>query len=611
MPSRLHSVRGRLFLLIAALLVPALGIIAALSWEAFRTQRATVRAELINTARAVAGLVDTEVARSSAMLDTFSGARSLRDGDWATLDQTARRVLTDSKRWLVVVGMDGRQVINTRLPRGAAIPNVALDPAYVAAMQSGQTYVSNLVHGPAAQALVVHVGRPVRHENGTLYGLSIVMVPDALREALEVQRFAPDGVLSIVDRTGRIIVRNPYRSEFIGKPATSDMVRAINERDEGVGESVTLEGIPVITAFMRARCGWSVLIGSPKAKVTAASRRLLAIGLGSAFAVTAAAMAMAMWIARAVVRSVDGLAQEAEQLARGETPAARPDELQEIATVALAMRRMAATRSDAEGQLREARDRLREYAQELERKVDERTASLREAVAQMEEFSYTVSHDLRGPLRAMTTYATVLLEDYAPSLDPQAQEYLQRIVRASERMNRLTSDLLTYSRVARADLQRAPVNLEPIVRGALDHYGELSPRVADVTLVTPMQPVLAHEPALAQALTNLLTNAAKFVRPGERPRITVRTERRGPRVRVWVEDNGIGIPAGHQEKLFRIFERTPAAVKYDGTGVGLAIVRKIVEKTGGACGVESDGTTGSRFWIELESADAVAVVPQE
>jgi signal transduction histidine kinase len=138
--------------------------------------------------------------------------------------------------------------------------------------------------------------------------------------------------------------------------------------------------------------------------------------------------------------------------------------------------------------------------------------------------------------------------------------------------------------------------------------GPLNPGLADIIVVSPMHPMLAHEPSIAQAMANLLTNAAKFVKPGERPRITIRTEKRDHRVRIWVEDQGIGIPLKEQVKLFRIFERTLGARSYQGTGVGLAIVRKAIEKMGGSCGVESDGTTGSRFWIEL---DAVLSAPKQ
>jgi signal transduction histidine kinase len=599
---RIRSVRGGLFLLIAALVVPAFGIVAVLSWEAYRNQQAAVRTELLNTARAVAGLVDTEIDRARAMLETIAATRAMHEKDWAGLDSMARRILPDDRRWLVIVDMQGRQIVNSRLPLGSALPHLELDPTYVATLGAGRDFVSDLVFGPAAQGLVVHIGRPFVDERGELHGISIVAVPDAWGASLDVRRFAPGGIVTIIDRTGKIIARNPNDREFVGRSATADMVQVTQRQAEGVGESVTLEGIPVLTAFAHAKCGWSVLIGTPKARLLASTQRLFFLGLGSALGVAALAVGLALVIARAVVRSVEGLARDAERLARGETPASPESGLAEIHIISRAMQQMAATRMEAEVQLREARDRLRDYAEELERKVEDRTASLRDAMAQMEEFSYTVSHDLRGPLRAMNGYANVLLEEHGANLGAEARDFLRRILRASERMNQLTTDLLNYSRVARADLPRERVALEPLLRGILDHYAELAPAAADITLATPLDDVLGHETSLTQALANLLTNAAKFVRPGERPHITVRTERRGERVRVWVEDEGIGVDVRYQHRLFRMFERAHVDRGYDGTGVGLAIVRKVVEKSGGTCGVESDGRSGSRFWIELPAA---------
>ncbi len=251
-------------------------------------------------------------------------------------------------------------------------------------------------------------------------------------------------------------------------------------------------------------------------------------------------------------------------------------------------------------ELRRAQEQLEQHAAELERRVAERTASLREAIAQMEEFSYSVSHDLRAPLRAMNAYAGALVEDYGPQLDDTARGYLERIQRSSRRMERLTHDVLTYSRIARTEVHLVSLPLAPLLHDLVLHYAELHAPATRVELVEPLEPVRGQEVLLGQCLGNLLTNAAKFVAPGVAPHIRVRTELRGTdRVRVWIEDNGIGIDPRQQARLFRVFERVPTKHGYEGTGIGLAIVRKAVEKMSGACGVESDGRTGSRFWIEL------------
>jgi signal transduction histidine kinase len=151
-------------------------------------------------------------------------------------------------------------------------------------------------------------------------------------------------------------------------------------------------------------------------------------------------------------------------------------------------------------------------------------------------------------------------------------------------------------------VEHAPIDLEVLLRDVVMQYRELQAPAACVEICAPLLAVSGHESSLGQCCANLMTNAAKFVAPGVQPRIRVRTEARGQRVRVWIEDNGIGIAPEYQARLFRVFERVPTPHAYDGTGIGLAIVRKAVEKMGGSCGVVSDGRTGSRFWIELAKA---------
>jgi signal transduction histidine kinase len=235
----------------------------------------------------------------------------------------------------------------------------------------------------------------------------------------------------------------------------------------------------------------------------------------------------------------------------------------------------------------------------LERRVAERTTELSDTNEQLEAFVYTIAHDLRAPLRAMQAFATLLLNDYASSLDATAQNYAERIVRASERMDKLVIDLLAYGRTARTQLTLGPVPVEAAWRSALAQYEEtIARRNARVEMVSPLPHVLAHEVTLSQVLANLLSNALKFAKPGERPHVRIRAEINGTMTRLWVEDDGIGIAPEHHERVFRIFERLNGTA-YTGTGIGLSIVRKGVERMNGRVGLRSAPGQGTSFWIEL------------
>ncbi|HEX4265567.1 MAG TPA: PAS domain S-box protein [Verrucomicrobiae bacterium] len=246
----------------------------------------------------------------------------------------------------------------------------------------------------------------------------------------------------------------------------------------------------------------------------------------------------------------------------------------------------------------------RRAGENLERTVNERTASLREAIAQMEEFSYSVSHDLRAPVRAMQCYAEVLMEDYGTQLDEQAKKYLERIIQGGSRMDRLIQDILTYSRLSRREIQLHPISLDKLTREIVRQYLDLSSSSqADICVEGKLLSVIGHEASLSQAISNLLNNAVKFVTPGTTPKVRLSTERRNGDVRLWIDDNGIGIKPEYQHRLFSVFERVHPEKNYEGTGIGLAIVRKAAERMGGKVGVESDGINGSKFWIQLPAAE--------
>jgi signal transduction histidine kinase len=260
-----------------------------------------------------------------------------------------------------------------------------------------------------------------------------------------------------------------------------------------------------------------------------------------------------------------------------------------------------AQRKMVEQELRVAQERLNHYAQHLENEVDARTASLREAMTQLEEFSYTVSHDLRAPLRAITGYNNVLREDCGVDLPPVARQYLEKIGRNADRMEHLVNDILTFSRVGRADLQLRAISLQKFIEDVREQSPTMQEPAAEMTIVTPHN-VMADEAPLGQAISNLLTNAVKFVPSDAKPVVRVRSEQIAERVRLWIEDSGIGIAPQYRNQLFGMFQRLPAKREYEGTGIGLAIVRKAVERMGGSVGMEANEPTGCRFWIELKGS---------
>jgi signal transduction histidine kinase len=223
---------------------------------------------------------------------------------------------------------------------------------------------------------------------------------------------------------------------------------------------------------------------------------------------------------------------------------------------------------------------------------------LQELIAELESFSYSVSHDLRAPLRVMAGYARAIVEDHDATLVPEVQNYVRRIAATAERMDRLTQDVLAYTRIARAEMVSEPVDLDSLVSDLVEQYPDLSAARASITVQRPLLRVRGHPPSLVQALSNLVENALKFVPDGREAQVRIATLPQGSNVRILIADNGPGIPPEYQRKIFGIFERL-APKSVPGTGMGLAIVKRAVERMGGTVGVRSNVGEGSEFWIEL------------
>ena len=237
----------------------------------------------------------------------------------------------------------------------------------------------------------------------------------------------------------------------------------------------------------------------------------------------------------------------------------------------------------------------------LEELVRERTANLREMVNELEHFSYTITHDMRAPLRAIRGFIGTLEELIGSRLDDETRDCMTRIAHSARRMDRLITDALSYSRTVKTELALGLVDAETLLRGIINSYPALQPPKARIRIDSEIPHVLANEAGLTQCFSNLLDNAVKFVDPAITAEVKIRAETRDGLVRIWFEDNGIGVPEPFRPRLFQMFQR--ANKTYEGTGIGLALVRKVAQRMGGRVGMEPGSTVGSRFWLELQLDD--------
>ena len=249
--------------------------------------------------------------------------------------------------------------------------------------------------------------------------------------------------------------------------------------------------------------------------------------------------------------------------------------------------------------LRHSEVLFRRLNEELEEHVAERTAELTATIGELEAFSYSISHDLRAPLRAINGYASIVREDCGRQLDDEGRALLVRIEANASKMARLIDGLLDFSRLARIETAAASVNMRSLAKTVVaELQSEGEGRSTKVT-VNALPEVEGDATMLKQVWVNLLSNAFKFSGQQSQPQVTIGAQRRGDEVVYWIRDNGVGFDMTYAEKLFGVFNRLHSADEFPGIGVGLAIVRRIVSRHHGRVWANSEPAKGTTFFFAL------------
>lgn len=465
------------------------------------------------------------------------------------------------------------------------------------AIQTREFAIGDYQTGRLSGKASLGMGRPIIDEDGEIRGVVYVGLDLTwLNKLTEEAEFPGGTALTVLDRNGTILVRYPSPEEWVGQPIPDNpLVKTILSRQgEGMTETDGLDGVNRLYAFVpmgrEAKGDVYVAVGIPTSFAYAeADRILFNSAAGLAFVVVVGLAAVWFGSDLFILRRVGALLGATRGLAAGDLSARSglsygPGELSELAS---SFDQMAHSLEQQMAERQKAEAALGRYAAELERSNTD-----------LQQFAYVASHDLQEPLRMVTSYVQLLAKRYKGRLDADADEFIAYAVDGARRMQMLIDDLLTYSRLGTRAKPFEATQCEAVLGQALSNLRLAIEESGAVVTHDALPAVRADQSQLLQVFQNLISNSIKF--RGQAPlRVHVSSSNEDGYFLFSVRDNGIGIAPEFFERIFVVFRRLHSKQEYEGTGMGLAICKKIVERHGGRIWVESDCGRGATFQFTI------------
>ncbi|RPI27050.1 MAG: HAMP domain-containing protein [Acidobacteria bacterium] len=579
-----NDLRGRLTVLVLAALVPMVIAQAAIFGYWYSTRKSAELQSNLELARTFGALYERYLSDLQHAELTLGEAllRLEPEPALALLESRAKNYpAIHSFTW---ANPEGKILLSSR----AGAPGISVaDREYFREIIRGKQWtISDLLITRVGGDERLVLARAVRSGERLLGVVLGEIVPERLGETLTARR-SRGGILALFDRTGRIIsiVRGPdVRATVPSSHHVDRMAQEVIRSGQDWSGFLRFAGEGVDRLAARTPLpglGWAAGASRPFAEVMAPVRRNLFLVLLVVLTICLASFLLAEFVGRSIINSVAVVREGAATLAAGSEARVAIPQIQELADLARTFNHMA--------------EQLTQHTASLERAAED----LRRSNQELEAFSYSVSHDLRAPLRAIDGFSHALMEDYSEQLPQDAQRYLNIIRDNTQRMGQLIDDLLAYSRLGRREPNFEMIDMQALTRMIAENLKAAGETGTAVLQIGDMPRAYGDRTLIGQVLSNLLSNAFKFSSTQEQPRVEVSGREEPVQNVYWVRDNGVGFDMSYQHKLFGIFQRLHSMNEFPGTGVGLATVQRLLQKHGGRVWAESAVGKGATFYIAL------------